>query len=61
MVELHKEGFIAHIQVHDALDFSIASQKDSHRIQEIMETCVELLVPSKVDVELGSSWGDAGK
>ena len=60
MVSLHKEGYTAHIQVHDELDFSVASQKDSANIKEIMENCVELLVPSKVDVELGESWGDAG-
>jgi len=62
MVELHKEGYLAHIQVHDELDFSVGKcGKDSKKIKEIMETCVELLVPSKVDVELGSSWGDAGE
>ena len=60
MVDLHKEGYTAHIQVHDELDFSIASEKDSANIKDIMENCVELLVPSKVDVELGESWGDAG-
>jgi len=25
-----------------------------------MENCVELAVPSKVDVECGDNWGDAG-
>jgi|TARA_R110000751_G_scaffold52612_5_gene114633 DNA polymerase I-like protein with 3'-5' exonuclease and polymerase domains len=60
MVDLYKEGYTAHIQVHDELDFSIASEKDSNRIKDIMENCVELAVPSKVDVELGESWGDAG-
>jgi len=62
MVELHKEGYLAHIQVHDELDFSVGKcGKDSKKIKEIMETCVELLVPSKVDVELGDNWGEAGK
>ena len=35
-------------------------EKDKDKIKEIMETCVELQVPSKVDVECGKSWGDAG-
>jgi len=61
MLELSKEGYIAHVQVHDELDFSIASDKDVNKIKEIMETCIDLLVPSKVDVELGKSWGDAGQ
>ena len=27
-------------------------------IKEVMETCVDLEVPSKVDIDLGESWGD---
>jgi DNA polymerase I-like protein with 3'-5' exonuclease and polymerase domains len=62
MVELNKEGYLAHIQVHDELDFSVGKcGKDAKKIKEIMETCVELLVPSKVDVELGDNWGKAGE
>ena len=61
MVALAKEGLLAHIQVHDELDFSVASEEDKAKIKEIMEHCVEKLkVPSKVDVECGESWGDAG-
>ena len=60
MIELDKEGYLAHIQVHDELDFSVASDKDKNRIKHIMENCVELAVPSKVDVECGKNWGDAG-
>jgi DNA polymerase I-like protein with 3'-5' exonuclease and polymerase domains len=60
MLELSKEGYVAHIQVHDELDFSIKNKKDQERIKEIMETCVELAVPSRVDIETGKSWGDAG-
>ena len=37
-----------------------SNNKDKDRIKEIMETCVELQVPSKVDVECGKNWGDAG-
>ena len=60
MLELDTEGYLAHIQVHDELDFSVASDKDKDRIKNIMENCVELAVPSKVDVECGKNWGDAG-
>jgi DNA polymerase I-like protein with 3'-5' exonuclease and polymerase domains len=60
MIELDKEEYLAHIQVHDELDFSVASDKDKNRIKNIMENCVELAVPSKVDVECGKNWGDAG-
>ena len=60
MLELDKEGYLAHIQVHDELDFSVASDADKNKIKDIMENCVELSVPSKVDVECGDNWGDAG-
>ena len=60
MLELDKEGYLAHIQVHDELDFSVASDADKAKIKDIMENCVELAVPSKVDVECGDNWGDAG-
>ena len=60
MLELSKEGYLAHIQVHDELDFSVANEKDKSKIKEIMEHAVKLEVPSKVDVECGDSWGDAG-
>ena len=46
------------IQVHDELDCSVQSEKQANEIKEVMETCVELQVPSKVDVDLGESWGD---
>ena len=60
MLELAKEGYLAHIQVHDELDFSVASEQDKDKIKDIMENCVKLEVPSKVDVECGDNWGDAG-
>ena len=60
MLELSKEGYLAHIQVHDELDFSVATEKDKSKIKEIMEHAVKLEVPSKVDIECGDSWGDAG-
>ena len=60
MLELSKEGYLAHIQVHDELDFSVATDKDKSRIKDIMEHAIELQVPSKVDVECGDNWGDAG-
>ena len=60
MLELYKQGYMAHIQVHDELDFSVANEKDKSKIKEIMEHAIELQVPNKVDVECGDNWGDAG-
>ena len=58
MVDLYKEGHIAHIQIHDELDFSIESKKQSDKIKEIMEQAVVLEVPNKVDYESGPNWGE---
>mgnify|MGYP000963462251 FL=1 len=57
MVKLHKEGILAHIQVHDELDFSIESQQQADKIKDIMEHAVDLEVPNKVDYESGPNWG----
>jgi len=58
MLELHKEGIIPHIQVHDELDISVENDKQAKRIIEIMESAVDLEIPNKVDYESGKNWGD---
>ena len=58
MVNLHKEGIVPHIQVHDELDISIKNKKDGNKIKEIMENAVDLEIPNKVDYESGDSWGE---
>jgi len=58
MLELYKEGIIAHIQVHDELDISIKDDKEAERIVEIMESAVRLEIPNKVDYEAGKNWGN---
>ena len=58
MVDLHKEGIIPHIQVHDELDISVKNDKQAKHIVEIMESAVELEIPNKVDYESGDNWGE---
>ena len=58
MLNLYKEGIIAHTQVHDELNISIKDKKECEKVIEIMRDCVELKVPNKVDAEIGKSWGD---
>ncbi|QYW02150.1 DNA polymerase I [Stenotrophomonas phage Sonora] len=57
MVALYDEGFDMMLQVHDEIAFSVEDQKEAHAAAEIMKTCVPLELPSKVDVEIGRSWG----
>ena len=57
MIELHKEGIIPHIQVHDELDISVENTTQADIITGIMEDAVTLEVPNKVDYESGPNWG----
>jgi DNA polymerase I-like protein with 3'-5' exonuclease and polymerase domains len=58
MLDLYKEGIVAHIQIHDELDLSVESPEHAKKIIEIMENAVKLEVPNKVDYESGENWGD---
>ena len=58
MIDLHKEGIIPHIQVHDELDISVESAEHADKIKQIMEGAVTLEVPNKVDYESGTNWGN---
>mgnify|MGYP000382495827 CR=1 FL=1 len=60
MADCYAEGLVPLLTVHDELCFSVSSEDQASRIKEIMETCVELRVPSKVDQELGDNWGQVG-
>tara|TARA_R110001592_G_scaffold5223_5_gene28820 strand:- start:212 stop:1402 length:1191 start_codon:yes stop_codon:yes gene_type:complete len=57
MLELHKEGIIPHIQVHDELDISVQDEQQAKLIKSVMEDAVSLEVPNKVDYESGPNWG----
>ena len=61
MVDLYKEGFLPHTQVHDELDISVKDIDDCKKIIEIMSDCVSIKVPNLVDAEIGDSWGTATK
>jgi len=57
MIDLHSEGILPHLQVHDELDISIENKQEAEKIKEIMESTVSLEVPNKVDYEEGDNWG----
>ena len=58
VVDCHKEGMTPMLQIHDELCFSIVNQEQVEKITKIMETCIELKVPSVVDVALGKDFGE---
>jgi DNA polymerase I-like protein with 3'-5' exonuclease and polymerase domains len=60
MIDCYKAGYKPLLQIHDELCFSIDSEKDIEGIKNKMENAIETLrVPSKVDIALGRSWGEA--
>jgi len=59
MVALHKAGFNLLLQVHDEIALSVYSKEEALEAAEVMRTAVDLEIPSKVDVEIGPSWGEA--
>jgi len=60
MLDCYDKGHLPLLTVHDELCFSIHSDEQAKEITEIMETGLELRVPSKVDQELGNNWGEVG-
>jgi DNA polymerase I-like protein with 3'-5' exonuclease and polymerase domains len=58
MLDLYKEGIIAHIQIHDELCVSVKDETHAQKIVDVMENAVTLEVPNKVDYEKGKTWGD---
>jgi DNA polymerase I-like protein with 3'-5' exonuclease and polymerase domains len=54
-----REGIVPLLQMHDALELSVASPEVAKRAARIGEEIVKLEVPMRVDVNYGRNWGDA--
>lgn len=59
MIAVYEAGHNQLVTVHDELGLSVANDNEARQVAEIMENVVQLEVPSKVDVEIGPSWGEA--
>lgn len=59
LVAVEEAGHEIQLQVHDELDLSVQSADQAQEVARIMEACCPLEIPSKVDVEIGDSWGTA--
>ena len=59
MIEIDREGFFMNLTIHDEIGASVKTYEEGKKIAEIMENVYKLAVPSKVDVEVGESWGKA--
>ena len=61
VVELDAAGMTPQLQIHDEIDDSVPTPEDAEKRADVMRHCIELKVPSKVDVEIGDSWGGSMK
>jgi len=59
MVEADAAGFRLQLQIHDEIALSVENREEGEALGKLMCECVKLNVPSKVDVEIGPSWGEA--
>tara|TARA_R110000824_G_scaffold626_1_gene3900 strand:- start:84 stop:2030 length:1947 start_codon:yes stop_codon:yes gene_type:complete len=59
MADCTKNGYLPMLTVHDELCFSIENDRQVGDIKELMEKCVEMRVPSRIDVGIGDDWGAA--
>lgn len=59
MIALNKAGFRLLLQVHDEIAVSVNDRSEAEEAARIMAQAVSLEVPSRVDVEMGPSWGEA--
>lgn len=59
MVDLFEGGINPILQVHDELAMSVRDKEEALAAADIMTKAVSLVVPSRCDVEIGPSWGEA--
>jgi DNA polymerase I-like protein with 3'-5' exonuclease and polymerase domains len=58
-VNIYETGRVPLIQIHDEIAISVKNREDAAEVANIMENAVPLEIPSKCDIEIGPSWGEA--
>jgi DNA polymerase I-like protein with 3'-5' exonuclease and polymerase domains len=59
MVLIDEADIRIQLQIHDELCTTVYEDNTAKDMALIMTECVKLVVPSKVDIEIGMSWGDS--
>jgi DNA polymerase I-like protein with 3'-5' exonuclease and polymerase domains len=54
-----REGIVPLLQMHDALECSLATREQAEHIQQLGREAVSLTIPMLIDAKLGPTWGDA--
>lgn len=61
MLDLWRQGVVPLLSIHDEMIFSVKDEQQARSYAPVMENAIPLLVPSIVDVNLGSTWGEVEK
>lgn len=59
MLEIDKAGIDVLFSVHDEINLCSSNREDALKVQNIMENCVELVVPMIAEIGEGTSWSEA--
>jgi DNA polymerase I-like protein with 3'-5' exonuclease and polymerase domains len=59
MVDIYATGKVPLIQIHDEIALSVKNMEEAKKYSTIMENAVNLVIPNKCDVEVGTSWGQS--
>jgi DNA polymerase I-like protein with 3'-5' exonuclease and polymerase domains len=59
MLACWREGIAPLLQMHDALELSVATPEQADRVAQLGCEAITSLVPMQVDVKFGHTWGDA--
>ena len=60
LIEAYYEADIIPLNtVHDEINISSGSRKTAETLQNIMENCININVPSIADIGLGDNWAEA--
>lgn len=57
VIDLDEQGCDVQLQVHDEINSSVDNAEEAEAQAKTMRSAMEMTVPSKVDTELGVSWG----
>lgn len=61
VVDMDAAGMALQLQVHDEINWSVENREEAEAGAQLMRDAIPMLAPTKVDVEVGDSWGDSMK
>jgi hypothetical protein len=54
-----REGIVPLLQMHDALECSVATREQAEMVARLCVDAINLKIPMRVDLKFGRNWGDA--